>query len=162
MTEEKDPGVVANVHYGGEYRGRLEEAARKGECPFCEEMKRGVAEAALHYTTRWWVKHNPYPPKSCYPPRDPIEIPAAAAFLIIPFAHITEMRQLLSEDWAEVSVLFQWMVEEFKLPGGVLGFRWGTPLHSGRTLLHLHFHVIVPPSHPTEAGKVAPVPFWAG
>lgn len=161
MERSEGGEVVTNLGYGGEYRDKLKEAQATGKCPFCTQVKEDPSIILFH-TICWYVKQNPFPPKSSYPLRDPIEIPAAQAFLIIPFAHLTEIGQLRTDDWNEASALFQRLIGEFRLPGGVLGLRWGTPLHSGRTVLHLHFHVIVPPPHPADAGRVVPVPFWAG
>lgn len=126
MERSEGGEVVANLGYGGEYRKRLEEAQATGECPLCKQVKEDRSIILFH-TFHWYVKQNPSPPKSGYPLRDPIEIPAAQALLIIPFAHITKVDQLLPDDWNDASGLFQRLIGELHLPGGVLGLRWGTP-----------------------------------
>lgn len=159
-----DP-VVANVHYGGEYRQQLEEAERTKTCPFCKDQEN--AEIILHRSSGWFVKANPFPPKSGYPLWDPIEIPAAQAFLIIAERHIRWSSELTADDWVAVGELLRWVIETHQLPGGGLGFRFDHPVYAGRTILHLHFHVIVPPPHPNpnsekDGPQIVPVPFWVG
>ncbi|MBI4132887.1 MAG: hypothetical protein HY473_02275 [Candidatus Sungbacteria bacterium] len=118
----------------------------------------------------WWVKANPFPPKSGYPLGKPIQIPATAAYLIIAERHVMPVERLTSADWAAVGALFEAIWERESLPGGIVGMRFGHPTHSGTTIIHRHFHVIVPPEFPEGMEQpdpekpllVVPVPFWAG
>lgn len=159
--------VAANLQYGGEYRDKLEQAKREGICPFCKQAKDPAV--VVYSLAGWFVKKNPYPPKSLWPPKsqEALEIPAQHAFLIVPERHICWARDLAMEDWSTIGAMLRWVIKEYNLPGGVLAMRFDDPTCSGRTIMHLHFHVIVPPFNPNpdpvkQGVQIVPVPFWVG
>ncbi len=163
MEQRDGEAVVANIHYGGEYEGQLREAQSRGECPLCKQIREDP-KIIVEHTLHWYVKRNPYPPYAGEPPhREGDTRPRAAqAFLIIPFQCITDTHQLLPEDWLEVLQLFSQLRGQEGVRGGGLALRFGDPVLSGRTILHLHFHVIVPPPHPEHLDAVLPVWFPIG
>ena len=52
--------VVANLQYGGKYRGELEEAERTGKCIFCDP---GFQRKDIFHLGEWFVVRNSYPTK---------------------------------------------------------------------------------------------------
>lgn len=152
----RDGAVVANLQYGGEYQQQLEASARTGECIFCNDHGDSRGGVALERRGKWYIRLNKFPPKG----RD-AQTPARQALLIVPVRHICWTHEMDLYDIADVWGLFLLAKRKLVLPGGVLALRFDAPEDSGRTIMHLHFHVICPGINPVT-GKADPIPFWVG
>ena len=163
--------TTANHNYGGEYREELERHAREQTCPFCEDQTLRPGLILFSYGG-WWVKTLPenWRAKSLWPKKSPdaVEIPCQASFIIAPKRHITLAAEMVRHDWADMGLVFQWIGNTRKLPGGMLSYRFDHPLFSGKTVHHIHFQVNVPPLNstpgtgPAADKQVLPVPIWVG
>ncbi len=154
--------MVANPQYATEYGDSFKKSQETGECIFCKEFERGTFDALLYRNGGWWAKVNPFPPKG----RDH-QTPAERALLLIPGRHVSDVHQLGPDDWAQMGTLLHYVCQKQGITGGALCVRFGDPLLSGRTLLHLHFQLIVPGTGRHEGPLVAerridPIPFWVG
>jgi len=127
--------LTANPHYAGAYRGSLDEAERKGQCPFCKAERQ---TGALFEVDGWFVDYNPYPAmdrKGGHPTHH---------LLFICKDHRTDAFSLTEKDWSAISFLVSCVRAKLGFTGGGICWRFGSPDQSGATVLHLHFHLIVP------------------
>ncbi len=129
--------VVANLHYGGAYRGQLEAAARSGNCIFCGKRIQKIG--VLYETRHWLIRHNQFPEKDSGGQNPEYH------FLIISKTHLPNDCNILSgQHRTEIDELTRWARDTFKIYGGGLIHRTGDPIWSGTTILHFHIHFIVP------------------
>ncbi len=116
-----------------EYRQILESVSQAGNCPFCPEHFKYHKEPILKKNGSWLLTRNSWPYKN-----------AAEHFLIISTVHKETLDELSGADLLAVKKLTSWAQTEFKLAGGGLTLRFGDTTHTGATVCHLHFHLIVP------------------
>jgi diadenosine tetraphosphate (Ap4A) HIT family hydrolase len=143
MPDQMNVGadVVANIHYGGEYKSELVQAATTGECIFC---KPGFQEKAIdrlsdlsgHYG--WAILHNNYPATDRQGGHPEFQL------LIVSIDHRDDTQPLSGQDWSDIVSLVETCKKEFGIKGGCYFFRDGDPLISGRTVRHTHVHYYVP------------------
>lgn len=168
--------TVINAQYANAYAEDHARAAKTAECPFCEDL-RSRPQVVLHRTSDgpegWFTKALPekWRLKTMVTDYSPVEgTPAEATYLLIPNRHLVWPSELQSADWSAIGQLFQWAREEFKIPGGGVAMRFDDPGnlgYSGRTVCHVHFHLIVPPAWPADhpnprAQKALPIYFPIG
>jgi diadenosine tetraphosphate (Ap4A) HIT family hydrolase len=142
---DKKP-LVANLHYGGDYKDTLKESARTGVCVFCREefwKKKIIVEL-----NGWIVVQNQYATKD----RDGND--PEHHFLILPTRHIDNEfgSEITGDDWETIFHIIVLLQKEMKLRGGGIVMRFGDSTISGRTVLHAHIHLVVP--HVSSAGAV--------
>lgn len=136
MTEiKKTRSVVANLHYAGDYREILEEAQRSGECPFCRPA---FQKKAVYKTYDWLTAPNQFPIK------DSEGSEPAYHFLLLPKRHTGDFTDLTPSDWSQMLEMIGWIRYTYQIPGAGLVHRLGDPLWSGSTIIHVHFHLVVP------------------
>ena len=116
-----------------EYRQILESIGEAGNCPFCPEHFKYHKEPILKKCGEWLITRNSWPYKH-----------AAEHFLIISTLHKETLDELTADDLIAVKQLAAWAQKEFALAGGGLTLRFGDTVHTGATVCHLHFHLIVP------------------
>lgn len=129
--------VVANLHYGGDYREQLRRAQQTGDCIFCGNpiQKEGV----LFESSDWLLRENRFPTKDAED-----EMPAHH-FLIISKRHReNDCIAIDPDDWVQIASLIHQTRVAFGIVGGGLVHRIGEPVWSGATILHCHIHFIVP------------------
>lgn len=147
--------VVANLQYGGEYRQRLLEAADTGRCIFCQpEFQSGVEVVAAYRS--WFARKNNFPTKDAEGQNPKHH------FLIVSKRHIRWFDQILMDGWFDIMALCRIVRNTFDISGGGLAIRFDDPLRSGATILHAHFHMIVPRIvlNPEHAGTSKAVPVY--
>ena len=113
------------------YRAHMEKTIVQGICPLCSPDP--SVNVVLRRTGHWQVWKNPF----AYEHHD-------HHFIIASIHHIDDITKLTHEMWASLGVLIDWVVREYKLPGGGLVMRFGEPEKSASTLRHLHMHIQVP------------------
>ena len=133
-----------------EYREVLETIVTEGSCPFCPDNFRHHKNPILKTCGSWFITRNSWPYKN-----------AAEHFLIISSIHKEEITDLTADDLAVVHQLITWAKKEFSLAGGGLTLRFGETTHTGATVCHLHFHLIVPKIDP-NTGRAQVVNFPIG
>lgn len=129
--------VVANIQYGGDYKAHLEEAQRTRECIFCRPDFRDAQKVLFRYDS-WFARRNDYPTK---------DIDGGLPlhhFLIVSDRCFWGIEEYRPADILAVWQLFRMLRQEFAIAGGGLVKRFDDPLFSGATILHEHWHIIVP------------------
>ena len=157
LPRPEDPPTVINAQHASAYQREHREAAERRACPFCrDQLSSGVV---LHHTggdptIGWFAKEltNPEWRLPTRPlPGDREVVRAERTLLFIPCRHVVWPGELTPADWAALGQLVQWARETYKSPGSGLAIRLDEPDHpgfSGRTVMHLHFHLVVPPAWP--------------
>lgn len=133
-----------------EYRQELEEIERAGVCPFCPEDLRWHPKPVLHRAGSWMITRI----RQNY-------INAAEHFLLLGDRHIERLTEMNADDWAALAELLRWATAEFGLVGGALCSRFGQTNYTGATVVHLHFHLIIPEIDP-ESNQAKTVNFPIG
>lgn len=136
--------VVANLQYGGEYRDKLEEARKTGQCPFC---KPEFQENALKQCGNWIVMKNNYPMDDWEGGKPALQL------LFVSVSHGSDLLFPTAPDFAAIEVLIRWCKGKFGFGGGGFCFRDGDPELSGKTVRHPHAHYIVPRRRPNSEGS---------
>lgn len=129
------PNKVVDPTYAksAEYKAILESVSQAGNCPFCTEHFKYHKQPILKKLSNWLLTRNSWPYKN-----------TAEHFLIISTIHKETLTELTTADLAAVKKLTIWAQQQFKLAGGGLTLRFGDTTHTGATVCHLHFHLIVP------------------
>ena len=147
-TNLVDPANAGNAGYGNVINTIL----AKGVCPFCPENfhwhENPIIKQVPAGDNYWFITKNSWPYEN-----------SRHHFIIIGSAHITEMFELTSNDFSCVQILVKHVMEKYGISGGALMLRFGETLYTGATVVHLHFHFIVPK---VEDGKALPVWFPVG
>jgi len=134
MTKE----VVANIQYGGDYAEKLREAAESGECVFCQDTFQRDSKFFLMGYQGWIAR------KSEFPTKDVLGGIPDHHILIVPERHVGSYEDLANQDHVRVSTIVAYLRSRLGIRGGGLVHRLGHPLYSGATVLHVHFHFVVP------------------
>jgi len=148
--------VVANLQYAGDYRDRLEKAQKSGQCIFCTpEFQTDTSKLIASYRA-WFARKNDFPTKDAdgeYPEHH---------ILIVSKRHERWFDEILEPDWFDIMALCRIVRNTLDISGGGLAIRFDEPLWSGQTILHLHFHLIVPRivPDPQNPGKSKSVPVY--
>lgn len=122
------------------YLRLLEEAERRGECPFCPP-----SETVLDCFGGWVAVASRFPCEG-----------TSVHLLLIPERHITKLDELTAVDIETVFTLARRAVAGRLIPGGALFLRFGDTSYTGATIHHLHFHLIQPQAD-AATGKVTVV-----
>ena len=131
------------------YARTLAEIKEAGLCPFCPENFRWHPHEITFHEGGWRLTPNVHPYEN-----------TKHHFLIIPDRHYTGIWDIASLDWQVVRDLALKAGSRFGFKGGGLMLRYGDTKLSGATVVHLHFHLIVPKVD--EAGSALPVYFPIG
>ncbi len=115
------------------YRDVLRTIAKHGKCPFCLKHFTYHKNPVLLESGSWFITKAQWPYKN-----------AKHHFLIISRKHVEQITDLKTDDFVDLGRLVQWAVKRYRLRGGGLAGRFGDTKHTGATVCHLHFHLIVP------------------
>lgn len=116
-----------------DYGKVISEIESTSKCPFCKENFKYHKNPILKTEGEWLITKNSWPYEN-----------TEHHFILIGEKHKENFSELTIEDLSSVKKLIDWAVEEFKIPGGGLAIRFGDTGHTGSTVCHLHFHLIVP------------------
>ncbi len=102
-------------------------------CPFCRPNL--MKSAPLAKTSDWFLIHSDFPKPHVH-----------AQLLILPKKHLTDPRDIDSNDWADIGFLFQKAFDApgIKIPGGAIFMRFGKPANHSGTIPHLHVNILSP------------------
>ena len=133
---------------GNEYKKVINNIVAEGKCPFCPENFKYHKNPVLKKENGWFITKSSWPYKN-----------SKYHFLIISKNHKDNFNQLSIKDFKTVKTLTSWAIKKFNLKGGGLMLRFGNTNHTGATVTHLHFHLIIPA---LKNGKSVPVNFPIG
>ena len=103
-------------------------AAEKGEagCVFCNPDPSKVIKEGEFCRLLW-----------CNPPHNHTK----HHLLIVSIRHLVEPGDISEEEWTAVLGWWIWAIQEFKIPGGGLGIRFGHPRFNAGSIEHLHWNI---------------------
>ena len=151
-TNENSKTKVVDTRYAktDSYKQVLNDIEQKGVCPFCPENFKWHPNPILKREGTWQLTTSMQPYEH-----------ARHHFLIIGDKHMEQLSEISTQDWQAISTLLNWVVAEYKLPGGGIALRFGDTAYTGATVCHLHVHLIVPEINP-ETNTAKPVYFPIG
>jgi len=132
--EGLDQHQVASLAYCRTYKQYLAmiEGYNTGKCPFCDPLdpeKNRIIQAAEGW--RMWV--------------NPFALAHTELHLVMaPMRHVAPGDRIIPQDFSAMGALFHWAQLEFGFTGGGFAMRFGSPLQSSGTVLHLHANIIIP------------------
>ncbi len=153
MTEKRKRIIDPRYAKSEEYSQVLRDIVKDGKCPFCFENFAEFSRSKhtpMKETAGWYLVRNSWP----YPNTE-------HHLLIIPKRHCEELSDLTSSDMVQILELAEYARNYFSIKGGAMTVRFGDSLYTGATVVHLHFHLIVPEID-GEAGKAKTVQFPIG
>lgn len=115
------------------YRAILKEITDENVCPLCPETMRWHTKPILKRRKGWYITENFNPYKN-----------ANRHFLIIDQLHKERFEKLSADDWAHIVYLANWAIKTFRIKGGGMAMRFGSPRLTGASVTHLHAHLITP------------------
>lgn len=116
-----------------DYGGVLKTIEQTAKCPFCKENFKYHKKPILKREKGWLVTENSWPYKN-----------SKYHFILIPDKHKENFDKLTISDFKTVSKLVSWLIKKYKIKGGGFLLRFGNSFHTGATVCHMHFHIIVP------------------
>jgi diadenosine tetraphosphate (Ap4A) HIT family hydrolase len=116
-----------------EYETVLEDIIDTDKCPFCPANFKYHKKPILNTHKGWLVTENSWPYEN-----------TRHHFLYIPEKHLEHIIDLTQQDLETVKHLVDWTINKYEIKGGALTIRFGEQTYTGATVLHLHFHLIVP------------------
>ncbi len=147
MTKNK-AGVAKQFAKNKNYKKILTNIEKTDKCPFCPENFKYHQKPILKKYNGWLVTENSWPYKA-----------TNYHFIFIPNKHMTKFQELTDKDFKAVKYLINWIINKYKIKGGGLTLRFGEQNHTGATVSHLHFHLIVPELKPkTKLAKTVNFP----
>ncbi len=102
----------------------------QGKDPLAPEY---INQEILFKTDFWFISKNRFPYNG-----------VEAQFLIASLYPIYDINDVSPEMWNDLQKVCYRLIEEYKLPGGAICFRYGNPAYSGSSLKRLHAHLITP------------------
>ena len=118
-----------------------------GVCPFCEaHFRQYHPKPILKETNSWFLTEN----------MSPYEGTTQHYIFVYKPAHITVPSDLTPQSRVELFDLVDWVIKEYKIPGGGLFMRFGEGGYNGSSVEHLHAQLItgVQKAEDTEGLKV--------
>lgn len=136
MTKNK-AGIVKRFAKSKNYKKTLENIIATEKCPFCPDNFKYHKKPILKKYKGWLVTQNSWPYKN-----------TRYHFVFIPKKHKEKFSDLSAQDLETVRHLVNWITGKYKIKGGGLTLRFGEQNYTGATVIHLHFHLIVPKLNP--------------
>jgi diadenosine tetraphosphate (Ap4A) HIT family hydrolase len=116
-----------------DYAKVLNDIQSDAKCPFCPDNFKYHKNPILKKDKTWIITQSSWPYKN-----------SQNHFLIICKKHKEEFSDLKASDFKSVMALSNWAIKKFNIKGGALALRFGETSHTGATVCHLHFHLIIP------------------
>jgi hypothetical protein len=102
------------------------------QCPFCEDAKMKHHKHPIEITGKYWlVTRNTYNYQEAQYP-----------YLFIHKKHITEYREISTDAWIELQILYLQLINKYNILGGTIFLRFGEPKSTRATVTHLHAHLV--------------------
>lgn len=107
------------------------ESSKAGKCVFCDPL--GPQNRVVQEDAGWRIWPNPFPIKF-----------TEHHFVMAPRRHVVPGDAIQEEDFLAMGRLFRWAQQEYQFTGGGFVMRFGGPLQSAGSVLHLHANIIIP------------------
>ncbi len=141
-TMKTNLGTIDNSRTVAQRR-HMAKTVGRGVCPFCEldeKLNKVVRRGQF-----WRVWENPFP------------YPGHRHHIILAHKSHIGLLDCKTDDWTELFVLIRWAILKYKIKGGGVVIRFGSPRLNAGTLTHLHVHIQGP-----KLGKTAIAVFQKG
>jgi len=130
---KNNAGIDARFAKTKDYKKTLGKIIKTQKCPFCPDNFKYHKKPILKEFQGWLATENSWPYKD-----------AQHHFIFIAKEHKENFSDLTDSDFQAVKFLVNWIIEQYKIKGGGLTLRFGDQSHTGATVKHLHFHLLVP------------------
>jgi diadenosine tetraphosphate (Ap4A) HIT family hydrolase len=130
-------GVAKRFAKNEDYKKTLEAIEQTDKCPFCPDNFKYHKKPILKEFQGWMATENSWPYTG-----------TKHHFIFIAKEHKDKFQDLTDQDFQAIRYLINWIIDEYKIPGGGLTLRFGEQTYTGATVRHLHFHLIVPDLNP--------------
>jgi diadenosine tetraphosphate (Ap4A) HIT family hydrolase len=134
MSNNKNNFINLNNARQDEQIAVMQEIAKEGHCPFCEENLRRYHQQPILKEGRFWLatlNQWPYPHTKQH-------------FLLIYRQHATCLAELDPAAGEELFTFARELEKEYQIAGGGLAMRFGDTDFSAGTVNHLHVQLIAP------------------
>ena len=122
---------LKNARVREQYRV-MKVAQKGGFCPFCfEHASKSQLEPIIKQGKYWHIRKNRWPYKN-----------TQVHLILIYNTHVEKLSEISPDAAKEFFNLTKWIEEEYQIPGGAIGLRFGDIYLNGGTVLHLHAHII--------------------
>lgn len=112
----------------------MEQIEKDGVCPFCwNHLQEYHLEPIIKQGQYWIITNNHWPYKN-----------TQHHFLFIYRDHIESLTGVNPTGAQELFELTEWLIKEYKIPGGGLFLRFGNTAYSAGSVRHLHGQLVVP------------------
>lgn len=149
------PEETVNVAHVRNKKPVYERIIKDEACPFCVDFSRKTdvfkyhTEPIIFHGRHWAVTTNFNPYKG-----------AKHHFMIVHRKHILSFSELKPSALKELVALTKMLEEKFKLPAGVLLFRFGDTNYTGGSVSHFHAHLVL--GAKKTGGEQEPLLLYAG
>lgn len=133
IKKNNQAGIDKRFAKTKDYAQTLDNIIETGKCPFCPDNFKYHKKPILKNYKGWQTTKNSWPYKNC-----------RYHFIILPKKHKETFSDLNQNDLMAVKFLVNWLTKKYKIKGGGLTLRFGEQKYTGASVLHLHFHLIVP------------------
>jgi diadenosine tetraphosphate (Ap4A) HIT family hydrolase len=133
MLKKNKAGIVKRFAKTQDYANVLDNIIETEKCPFCPDNFKYHKKPILKKYNGWMATLNSWPYKD-----------TTHHFIFICEKHKEKFSDLSDKDLQAVKYLVNWVTQKYKIKGGGLTLRFGDQNYTGATVLHLHFHLIVP------------------
>ncbi len=115
-----------------EQRLRMEKADKENICPFCPE---GLVK--IHKLPIEKDFGNFFATKTAFPYEG-----TECHYLIISKKHLSDPSQINETDWLDIWKVFTWIINNSKMSGGAMFWRFGDMKKNGSSVAHFHMQVL--------------------
>ncbi len=139
VKKQNKAGIAKRFAKTKNYKRTLEKIIKTDKCPFCPDNFKYHKKPILKKYKGWLVTSNSWPYKD-----------TTHHFIFIPQKHKEFFSELTAQDFTAIKHLIDWTVKKHKIKGGGITLRFGDQNYTGATVLHLHFHLIIPKLKPNS------------
>lgn len=115
-----------------EQKNRMEKAAQENICPFCPE---GLVK--IHRQPIDKIIGNFFATKTAFPYEG-----TEHQYLVISKEHIVDPYNISDSDWQDIGRIFKWILDNSKMTGGAMFWRFGDMKKNGSSVAHFHMQVL--------------------
>jgi len=115
-----------------EQKERMEKADKEKLCPFCPEGLTKIHKLPIDKEIGGF-----FATKTAFPYEGTDQ-----HYLIISKEHIVDQNKLTDTDWQDIGRVFKWIMDNSKITGGAMFWRFGDMKKNGSSVAHFHMQVI--------------------
>ena len=123
----------------------MEEIAKDGVCPFCQEnFTKYHPKPIIKENKHWFLTENMSPYKGT----------RVHLITVYKDKHVTMSREIPDKHMPEMFELINWAIEKHKIEGGSILIRFGDSSYTGGSVDHFHAHLIIGNAKGTDKNAV--------